>query len=483
MGVSLPVLLVAVAALLLASVLASKASSRFGVPALLLFLAVGMLAGSDGPGGLAFDYPEVAQSLGIVALSFILFGGGLDTRWEDVRPVLGPGIALATVGVLVTGGLTGLFTTVVLGWPPLHGLLLGVIVSSTDAAAVFSVLRSRNVRLGDRLRSLLELESGSNDPMAVFLTIAFIGLLTDPQASAAWLPLLFARQMALGAVLGYAMGRAMSAAVNRLRLEYEGLYPVLTIALVLLTYGATDLAGGNGFLAVYLAGIVMRRADFNHKRSQIRFHDATAWLMQILMFLTLGLQVFPSQLPSVAAGGFAIAAFLMLVARPAAVFLTLAVTRLPIREQAFVAWVGLRGAAPIILATFPLVAGVDHSAQIFHVVFFIVLTSALIQGTSVPWMASRLGLSSPEAPPTRDPLEVIATGDRELVELPVRAGAAIAGRRVVDLGLPAGVLLVLVDRNGAALVPSGSTVIEGGDKLLVLAGRDVLADVRSRVQA
>ncbi len=195
MDVSLPSLLLGVAVLLLASVLASKASSRFGVPALLLFLAVGMFAGSDGPGGIAFDYPRLAQSLGIVALAFILFGGGLDTRWEDVRPVLSPGLALATVGVVITGGLTGLVAARVLGWPLLHGLLLGAIVSSTDAAAVFAVLRSRNVRLPDRLRSLLELESGSNDPMAVFLTVALIGLLVDPQMSAAWLPILFVRQM------------------------------------------------------------------------------------------------------------------------------------------------------------------------------------------------------------------------------------------------------------------------------------------------
>jgi len=483
MDVSLPSLLLGVAMLLLASVLASKASSRFGVPALLLFLAVGMLAGSDGPGGIAFDYPRLAQSLGIVALAFILFGGGLDTQWEDVRPVLSPGLALATVGVVITGGLTGLVAARVLGWPLLQGLLLGAIVSSTDAAAVFAVLRSRNVRLPDRLRSLLELESGSNDPMAVFLTVALIGLLVDPQMSAAWLPILFVRQMTLGGLVGYGMGRTLSMAVNRLRLEYEGLYPALTIALVLLTYALTDLIGGNGFLAVYVAGIVMRRAAFIHKRSLIRFHDGIAWLMQIVMFLTLGLQVFPSRLPAVAASGFAIALFLMFIGRPVAVFLTLAMSHIRVRERALIAWVGLRGAAPIILATFPLVAGVERASQMFSVVFFIVFTSALIQGTSVPWMTNLLRLSLPETAPSRDPFDVISTTNREILEFQVQAASRFTGQRVLDLGLPDGVLMVLIDRQGVAIVPSGSTVVLEGDKLLVLTGPNEASAVRSLFQA
>jgi cell volume regulation protein A len=333
------------------------------------------------------------------------------------------------------------------------------------------------------LRSLLELESGSNDPMAVFLTVVLIGLLVDPQMSAAWLPILFVRQMTLGGLVGYGMGRTLSAAVNRLRLEYEGLYPALTIALVVLTYALTDLIGGNGFLAVYVAGIVMRRAEFIHKRSLIRFHDGIAWLMQIVMFLTLGLQVFPSRLPAVAASGFAIAIFLMLIGRPVAVFLTLAMSHIRFRERALIAWVGLRGAAPIILATFPLVAGVERAGQIFSVVFFIVFTSALIQGTSVPWMANLLGLSLPETAPSRDPLDVISTANRELLEFQIQAASRFAGQRVLDLGLPGGVLMVLIERQGVAIVPSGSTVVLEGDKLLFLTGPNEASAVRSLFQA
>ena len=358
-------LVLASGALLLASVFASRAASRIGVPALLLFLAVGMLAGSDGPGGIPFDNPPLAQGLGVVALAFILFGGGLDTQWGEVRPVAGPAVALATLGVLVTAGLTGWFASWLLGIRLLEGLLLGAIVSSTDAAAVFAVLRSGSVRLPARLKSLLELESGSNDPMAVFLTVGLIALIQDAHQTPLRLLVSFFLQMTIGTLSGYALGRAGAAVVNRARLEYEGLYPVVTVALVLLAYGITDVIGGSGFLAVYVAGIVMRRVDFIHKRSLIKFHDAAAWLMQIAMFLTLGLQVFPSRLGGVAVAGTAVAFFLMLVARPLGVFPVLALGRFAPREQALVAWVGLRGAVPIILATFPLVARVPAAEESF----------------------------------------------------------------------------------------------------------------------
>src|SRR5574340_366630 len=324
--------------LLLAAVAASKASERLGVPALLVFLAIGMLAGSDGPGGIEFDHPHLAQFLGSVALAFILFAGGLDTRWPEVKSVLSESVLLSTAGVVLTAVLTGWFAAYLLHVPFLNALLLGAVVSCTDAAAVFSVLRSRNLDLQPRLRSLLEVESGSNDPMAVFLTIALIALLSQPGATALDLPLLFLRQMGLGTLVGYAAGKLLSFAVNRINLEYEGLYPVLTVALVLVTYGAAAIAGGNGFLAVYLAALVMGNSDFLHKRSLVRFHDGIAWLMQIAMFLVLGLQVFPSRLPSVAVAGLAIAGFLMFAARPAAVMLLLTFSRLGWRERLLVAW-------------------------------------------------------------------------------------------------------------------------------------------------
>lgn len=463
----LPLVSVA-AALLLASVLASKAA-RVGVPALLLFLAVGMLAGSDGPGGIHFDDPSLAQGLGVVALTFILFGGGLTTRWEDVRPVAVQGAALASAGVLITAGLTGAFAWAVAGLPLAQGLLLGAIVSSTDAAAVFGVLRSRGIGLSPRLRSLLEFESGSNDPMAVFLTLGLVAWITDAGASIGWIALQFPWQMGMGAVVGLALGVLMRHAVNRSRLDYDGLYPVLTIGLVLLTYAAASIAGGSPFLAVYVAGITMRRREFLHKRSLLRFHDGLAWLMQILMFLTLGLQVFPSRLPAVAASGLAVALFLMLVARPVAVVATLAPARVPWREQVLVAWVGLRGAAPIILATFPMVSGVPGADRIFELVFFIVLLSAAVQGTTLSALARRLRLTAGGGPAAIDPLDLIATANRDLVDIAIAPGSSAAGRRLMDLDLPAGTLVVVVERSGLSLVPSGGTRIEAGDRLVVLA--------------
>jgi cell volume regulation protein A len=483
MALSLVEVLIAAAVLLLGSVLASRLSSRVGVPALLLFLAIGMLAGSDGPGGIPFDNPPLAQALGVVALAFILFAGGIDTRWSEVRPVVGPALGLSTLGVLLTAGATGWVASAILGVPLLQGFLLGAIVSSTDAAAVFSVLRSRGVRLPPKLRSLLELESGSNDPMAVFLTLGLIGLVQAPDASALSLVPSFVRQMAIGLLAGWAFGRAGAAAVNRARLEYEGLYPVVTIGLVLLNYGVTDLLGGSGFLAVYLAGIVMRREDFLHKRSLIRFHDGVAWLMQIAMFLTLGLQVFPSRLGAVALAGLGVALFLMLVARPLAAFAILPFARFSLREQALVAWVGLRGAAPIVLATFPLVAGLPVAGQFFHLVFFIVLVSTVVQGPSIPFVAKWLGLSSLDSATTADPLDLVATGDRELLDLRLPPGARIAGRRVLELGLPAGTLLVLIERDGGALVPSGATEIRAGDRLVVLTTRAGASALRASLEA
>ncbi|MGE3809004.1 MAG: potassium/proton antiporter, partial [Gemmataceae bacterium] len=342
--------LLGLAVILVFSVLASKVSDRFGIPALILFLALGMLAGSDGLGGVHFDDAAVAQFLGAAALALILFAGGLETRWREVRPVLGYGLTLATLGVLLTALTFGVFAYVVLGLSLLESLLLGSIVSSTDAAAVFSVLRSRNVGLRGQLKPLLELESGSNDPMAVLLTVGLVQMITQPDLSVTKLLILFGLQMPLGAAAGFIAGKGIAILVNRLNLGYEGLYPVLTLSLVLLTYSVTNLIGGNGFLAVYLAGIFLGNHDFLHKRSLLRFHDGLAWLMQIAMFLVLGLLVFPSHLVPVIGPGILAAAWLMFVARPISVFVGLLPTKLSLSEKVFVSWVGLRGAVPIVLA-------------------------------------------------------------------------------------------------------------------------------------
>ena len=474
--------LIGVSVLLFVSVLVSKISDRFGVPTLLLFLVLGMLAGSDGPGGLYFDDPALAQSVGVIALVLILFSGGFDTDWRQIRRVWREGALLSTVGVGLTAATVGVAAASILGLSLLEGLLLGAIVSSTDAAAVFSVLRARGIGLRGRLKPLLELESGSNDPMAIFLTIGLIALIQEPTLSPLSLITLFVRQMVLGGAIGYAMGYVILWLVNRLKLGYEGLYPVLTLSLVLLTFGLTDLVEGSGFLAVYVAGIVLGQHDVIHKRSLMRFHDGLAWIMQIAMFLTLGLLVFPSRLVPIIGAGLLVAASLMFIARPLSVFFGLWPGGLSAREKLFVSWVGLRGAAPIILATFPLLAGLEQADLIFNVVFFVVLTSVLLQGTTIPLVARWLAVEAPIAPRRIYPLEFTRVGGfrSELKEVPIPEGSMAVGKAIVDLGLPADFLVVLIARDNDFVVPSGGAILQGGDTLLVLADREALADVAAR---
>ncbi|HWW61042.1 MAG TPA: potassium/proton antiporter, partial [Thermoanaerobaculia bacterium] len=388
-------LLLAAGLLLLLSVIASKASGRLGVPSLLVFLALGMFAGSEGLGGIDFDDARAAQWLGVFALAFILFAGGLETNWKYVRGSARRAISLSTAGVAVTTAVVALFARLFLQFSLAEGFLLGAIVSATDAAAVFSILRASGVRLSERVVSTLELESGSNDPMAVFLTTAAVQLLRHDSRHGAWfLVVEFVREMSFGAAVGLGAGFLAVWFLNRTRLEHGGLYPVLTIATVLLTYGVADLIGGNGFLAVYLAGIVMGNRNFIQRRSLTRFHDGIAWLMQIAMFLTLGLLVFPSHLVPVAGVSLAVAAILTLVARPAAVFVALSASGMTWREKLLIGWIGLRGAVPIVLATFPLLAGVPRAEMIFDIVFFVVLASVALQGTTIPIVARWLGLDA-----------------------------------------------------------------------------------------
>jgi cell volume regulation protein A len=462
--------------LLALAVLASKAAARLGLPVVLLFLAVGMLASQ---GGVEFDDPATVQRIGVVALAFILFAGGLDTRWTDVRPVLAPGIALATVGVGITATVTGLAAVVALDVPLEVGLLVGAVMASTDAAAVFSVLRSRAVGLRGRIQPLLELESGSNDPMAVFLTIAVLERLEDPDTPLAGFAWLLAQQAAIGAVGGLLAGWLVVTALNRLRLEVDGLHAGITVAGVLLTFGGTSLLGGSGFLAVYLLGLVMGQREFVHRNSLVRFHDALAWLGQIGMFLVLGLLVVPSELIEVGWRSLGVAVALVLVARPLAVVASLTPARVPWREQALVTWVGLRGAVPIILATFALVEGVDDADLIFDAVFFVVLVSFVVQGTTVGTVARVLGVSEPVATPTPYPVEFVAsgTGPEGMTEVRVDPECRHVGRQIVELGLPEGALIVLVRRGDGFVIPQGTTVIEGGDELLVLADRGCLAEI------
>ncbi len=462
-------LLLIIGLLLAISVAATRASNRFGVPALLLFMAVGMLAGSDGPGGIVFNDAALAQLIGVIALIYILFSGGLDTDWTIIRPVLIEGLVLANVGVLVSTIIAAIGAWLILGfnWP--LALLLGAIVSSTDAAAVFSVMRTRGIHLKHRLEPLIELESGSNDPIAVFLTIGLTQLIVSQEATMFSLIPGFIFQMLLGAAGGYAFGRLMIWVINRIRLQQEGLYVVLTIALTLLTYGFTALIGGNGFLAVYLAGIMLGNANIVHKRSILRFHDGIAWLSQIAMFLVLGLLIFPSQLPAVAGQGLAMALWLVFVARPLSVIISLGWTRRSLAQLLMISWAGLRGAVPIVLATFPLLAGVPDAPLLFNLVFFIVLISVLVQGVSISWVARWLGVMSDRPESTDSHLFVPeVSGASQILEAHIPPDSALVGKSLIDADLPRGLLIVQIQREGGYIIPNGSTVFAPDDRLVLL---------------
>lgn len=457
-------------ALLILSILASKTAGKAGIPVLLLFLGVGMVAGTDGIGKISFDDPSIAQFLGVVSLAYILFSGGLDTKWESVKPVLGPGLVLSTLGVVVTAGSVGVFSHLVGGFSWKEGFLLGAIVSSTDAAAVFSILRSKSIGLKGNLRPILELESGSNDPMAYFLTIGMTILLTVDEFSLIDLIPVFIQQMLIGGLGGFLLGKLVVQLINRINLDYEGLYPVLVLGLVLLIYTLIDLLGGNGFLAVYIAAITMSHGRMLHYKSLIRFFDGVAWLMQIMMFIALGLLVFPSQVIPVIGLGFVIALFLMFVARPFGVWISLSFFKFSNRKKLFISWVGLRGAVPIVFATFPLLAGVEKSGLIFNVVFFIVLTSVAIQAPTLSYVAKLLHLSVPQGLKRSSLLDIELSDNfkNALFEIILPQDSLVDGMKVLDLNFPKTGLIVLIDRQSKYITPSGSTELKSGDKLLIM---------------
>jgi potassium/hydrogen antiporter len=458
--------------LLFVSIIASKTSFKFGIPTLILFLIVGMLAGSEGPGGILFNDPKIAQFMGVVALTFILFSGGLETKLESIRPVLKNGIALSTLGVLLTAVIVGLFTSYILNFTIIEGMLLGAIVSSTDAAAVFSILRTRNIGLKGTLRPLLEFESASNDPMAFFLTISFIELVVHPEASIALLIPMFLKGMLLGAICGFGGGKLMVFIINRINLDVAGLYPVLVMSLIFFVFSFTDAIGGNGFLAVYGAAILLGNSNLIHKKSLIKFFDGMAWLMQIVMFLALGLLVFPSQITPILGEGILISLFLILVARPIAVFLMLSrASDLNFRKKLFISWVGLRGAAPIVFATYPLIAGVHYADTIFNIVFFISVSSVVLQGSTLSLMAKWLRVSVPEIVKRKFPLdlELKESTKSEVLEIDIPKNSESIGKRIVQLKLPKSALIVLIHRQNKYLTPDGDTEIQGDDHLLILA--------------
>lgn len=457
--------------LLLISVIAGKTTNKLGVPTLIFFLIVGVLAGSEGIGKIQFNDAALAQLIGVTALNFILFSGGLDTHWKTIRPVLWRGILLSTVGVLLTALTLGLFVHYVFGFTIAEGLLLGSIVSATDAAAVFSILRNKGIALKGFLRPILELESGSNDPMAYFLTITLTSIVATGEVNVGVLIISFCKEFLLGALVGYAMGKASVWLINNIKLETEGLYTVLTLGLAIFTYSFTHAIGGNGFLAIYLCAIIMGNSNMIHKRSLIKFYDGQAWLMQIILFLTLGLLVFPSHILPLIGTGLLISAFLMFVARPLGVFFSLAVFKTNLRSKLFISWVGLRGSVPIVFATYPLLAGIKGAETIFNLVFFISITSVLLQGTTLSLVARLLHVTIPVKAKRRIGTDFEATDKikTEMQEVTMPEGSRAIDKKIVDLGIPPTINITAIKRDNLFIAPNGSTKIHVHDVLYVLA--------------
>jgi len=457
-------------ALLMVSVLASRITDRLGAPLLLVFLIIGMLLGEDGPGGIVFNDIEGAFVLASLALAVILFDGGLRTPREIFRLGLQPAIVLATVGVIITAVVTGAAAMWIFDVDPLVGLMIGAIVGSTDAAAVFYLLHAHGLEINERLRATLEIESGSNDPMAVFLTLAVIELLRQPgdvayQEMALW----FVWQFAGGGLLGVLAGLAIAALVNRVTLT-ESLYPILVLASGLAVFGLAGSIESSGFLAAYVAGVVVGNRMRRARHEVRRFHDGMAWLSQVGLFLMLGLLVTPSELIPVALPALALAGILILVARPLAVVISLVPFRFNLREQAFLSWVGLRGAVPIVLGLFPLLAGIAESRTAFNIAFFVVLVSLLIQGWTVAPAARRLGLQLPSRAMGRRLMELDAPGlqGREFVVYRVLPAAPAVGLEVRNLPLPADARLMTVVRNEEPLAFPENETLTADDHVYLL---------------
>lgn len=474
------ILLLIGSALFFISMLVGKAGSKFGVPVLLLFLLVGMIFGSDGF-GLEFENVKIAGTISSICLCIILFSGGLDTKFRDIRPVIGPGLMLATVGVLMTALLTGYFIYWLtglmyptLGITLLTAMLLASTFSSTDSASVFGILRSKGLILKNDLRPLLELESGSNDPMAYMLTIMFMSIIeSGNNINVGNMVLTVLIQLVVGALAGYLFGRISVKIINKIRMENNSLYPILLLTVGLFIYSATYFLKGNGYLAVYIAGLVIGNSRFVHKRTSMRFMDGVAWMCQILLFITLGLLVNPSELIDVLVPALIVSAFLIFIGRPLVVFITLAPFRkIAFKDKLYVSWVGLRGAVPIIFAIMTLASGdIPHSRWIFNMVFVITIVSLLVQGTSLPAVARWLGLA--EAPPKYKAFEDFDVEFAEeiksaMTEIHITKETLGYGKNLIEMPFPDKTLVVMVKRGDQYFVPTGQTELHEGDKLLVI---------------
>ena len=462
--------------LLIASIILSKAGARFGIPTLLVFLIAGMLFGTDGL-GLQFNSAEDAQFLGVIALSVILFSGGLDTRFSDIKPILTPGIVLSTLGVVLTTLFAGLFISWISGFewlnitlPLTTSLLLAATMSSTDSASVFNILRSQRMSLKYNLRPMLELESGSNDPMAYMLTLVLIQVVGAGAVTASEVFTMLFVQFVIGGSVGFLLGRGAVLFINKLQLSNTSLYPIIAFGLIFLVYSLTDVCHGNGFLAVYIAGIVMGNSRMGFKREITTFLDGITWLCQIVLFLILGLLVNPHELVSVALAGTLIGVFMILIARPVSVWLCLLPFRkMSNRARMFVSWVGLRGAVPIIFATYPVVAEIPGSNQIFNIVFFITLLSLMFQGMTIAKMAKLLHLDLPQEKEGNEfGVELPDEIDSQLEDKTLTAEMLVNGNRLADMDIPKGTLVMLVKRGNEFIIPNGQVELHVGDKLLYI---------------
>lgn len=456
--------------LIILGILSSKLSARLGLPVLVLFLMVGMLAGEDGPGGIVFDNAQIAHALGSLALAIILFDGGLQTPIASIKQVWKPASVLATFGVLITAIITGVAAAYILDVSLLYGLLIGAIVGSTDAAAVFSLLRNAGIHINPRLKSTLEIESATNDPMAIFLTVGLLEVMVKGLEPGTGLLMLFIQQMGVGSAVGLTIGWLSVRIINRIHLTTSGLYPVMVAALGLLAFGIAANLGGSGFLAIFIAGVVIGNSRFVFQRSTFLFHDGLAWLGQIIMFVFLGLLINPSSLLGIWKEGLIIAVVLTLVARPLSVLPVLKLFGFNIQEMTLVSWVGLRGSVPIILAIYPLIYGLPGANLIFSVVFFVVLISATIQGSTLPWVARTLGLT--ESPPSTPAatLEITALGnvDADIVEYQLGENSRVSDRRLSQIALPDGTVVAMITRGNSVIPPRGSTFLYAGDHLFIV---------------
>ena len=462
--------------LLFVSIVVSKTGYRFGVPTLLVFLLVGMFFGSDGL-GLQFHNADEAQFIGMVALSIILFSGGMDTKFSEIRPVLSQGILLSTVGVLLTTLFTGLFIYWISGFEHVSitmslitAMLLAATMSSTDSASVFNILRSQSMNLKHNLRPMLELESGSNDPMAYMLTIVLIQFINSSGMGMMDILGSFCIQFIVGGASGFLLGRLAILILNKINLNNQSLYPILLLSFIFFTFTVTDLCKGNGYLAVYIAGIMVGNNRITNRKEISTFMNGMTWLFQIIMFLTLGLLVNPHEMLNIAVPALPIGVFMIVFARPLSVLICLLpFKKMNFNSRIFVSWVGLRGAVPIIFATYPVVANIPDSNQIFNIVFFITILSLVVQGTTISWIAKLLHLATPLEKTGNDfGVEIPDEINTDLRDIILTEEMLAKGNRLMDMNLPKGTLVMLVKRGNEFMIPNGSLQLHAGDKLLII---------------